>query len=1057
MSVSFDWDFKEEPDSLGEEDDRGRTERRRRWLFRAGLLLILLAMVGGMVGAWVKSRLNAVEKIEAELRTAVELELKTIQDGDAELYRSRQDPSDSHWETRQLARYITRPGSFAPAPGLTPIGRPLEIREVHLVGRTGRAELTQWFSATTQQPDTPLPFHVTWFYRRGDDGVWYHVAPPDDYWGLPYSWHGSRLVIRATEVESAVLDPIARDLAVLVVEGCRRLGCPEGQRYNLNFDGELAPQVQDNWWTLPALYLTGLPDGDEARAAWEHALKLWVVEALAQAQTGDSELSSRVIYRQLVKRLQAELDLAETSAMGPTTSDVNLLGEALRNGRRPGFQSLWEAQYRVSDPEEVRLLETEVVLLLRWIEFQVGRGRLYELLPALSSYERLDTALVAGYRLAPSNFETEWFAYLFYVSGFTPSSALVPRVSVGQLSPPPTPPPSSISPGDQIAFICNYRVWVGNGDGSNLVPLTARSEVFAGLHWSPDGHWLLTAWLPDVNRASGERRVLYLLPTDGSGGQLLSEDPKLPLWPGGWSPDSRQVTYQAWPGAEGSAPETWAADVETGETRHLSSLHIWSPDGRYLVYVTEPPGDGVSTVWLADANGENAHEIVDRVGVWPGGSWSPDSSRVALALYDADVGENAIFVFDLTTERLTSLATPEALAKALAAEDGFLSDGVDPAVLEGNPLQWIWIGGWSADGSRLLVVAQWEGSSPSDESFAVMAVISLDGALPRVLATGRWMGAGSAAWSPTDADRLTVMWPTRTQVHAPSGNAYLFDLKAGPIFTATQSWDASWSPDGAWLAFSGQEQVTIVDENGRDRFALGKEGGCSTAVWNPVADLSDLGATPPFVSSTSGWSFANVQVYQDSEAQAFRVYGELVNYTEMDQHLIELVPVIRDDKGSAIATDQEVVFAPGFEDLTRVVSLAEGRSVPFGFSVHLPQGVLVGNDYSVAVSVVAEPGELTRDDLDIPYDDYDLSDLPDRLKVSGLFEIPAQPLEEYAAVVATAYDQEGRVVGWGWIHRTDDRFLMSGGHYFEVEMQAVDFASELDLEVASYKVQLFGR
>ena len=105
----------------------------------------------------------------------------------------------------------------------------------------------------------------------------------------------------------------------------------------------------------------------------------------------------------------------------------------------------------------------------------------------------------------------------------------------------------------------------------------------------------------------------------------------------------------------------------------------------------------------------------------------------------------------------------------------------------------------------------------------------------------------------------------------------------------------------------------------------------------------------------------------------------------------------------------------------------------------------------------AEPGEPTRDDLDIPYDDYDLSGWPDYLQVSGLLEIPGQSLEEYLTVVVAAYDEVGRVIGWGWRRRTDDHYLMSGGHYFEVEVPAADFVSELDLEVESYKLQLFGR
>jgi Tol biopolymer transport system component len=1063
MSVSFDWDFREEEaESLHQTGGTVPPDWRRRWLFRGLVLLILLVIVGVAAGAWIKSRVDLVEKTEAELRGAVELELKTIVDGDAVLFRDRQDPRDSGWAARQIARYVNRPNLFAPAPGLMPADRSHEINEVHVQGGTGRAELTHWFVSPDRESGD-LSFHTTWFYRQDDDGVWYHVAPPADYWGVPYSWHGTRLVVQATEAEASALDPVARELAILVANGCRRLACPDNVRYSLSFDGELGPRVQGNWWTLPALYLTGLPEDDQARAAWERALKLWVVEALAQAQTGAGNLSDRVMYRQLVRRLQTRLGLpVESGAVA--VSDLNLVAEALREGRQHAFQGLWEAEAASSDPEELTLLEAEAALLLRWIQGQVGDARLFELLPALGDHERLDAALMAIFEVDPLDFEREWLRHLAELTGVTSGPVAGSQVGSGSeavlelLDPPPAPPLPPVSLGNQIAFICDSRVWVGNGDGSNLVPLTARDEGFAGLYWSPDGRWLLTTWLPDLRPSqpsgSSERRALYVLAADGSGGRLLTDNAALPVWATGWDPDGRQALYYAWTGGVGGAPETWAADVQTRRRRQLAAMPLWSPDGQHLVYATGPPADQARTVWLAGGDWENPRPIVEGVILWPRGAWSSDSTKIAGALHDLGQGGDAVVVYDLETERLTPVATlTELVTAALAFDDPLLGDGMDASTLDNLSIQSLWTAGWSADGRHLAVWVQWERSGRASQSPTALVVVPLDGSPPRALAYMDGSVIGGASWSPGDPDQLTFSWLKQGRQY----ESYLFDLQAGPIYTATQDWIAAWSPDGAWVAFAGHDQLTIVDQTGQARFSMGDGASCSAAVWSPVADLSGLGRTPALVSSTAGWSFANVRIHPDPDRLALHVEGELVNYTGGDRRITDLIPAIRTRDGNSITPVLEAVFPSDYVAALREISLADGHGLPLGLTVKLPPGISVEDVSSVSLNVVAEPGERTRDDLNVSFDDYDLSAWPDHLEVRGIFDNPGEPLDAYVMIAVTAYDQEGQVIGWGWSHYTQAAYLMGGGHFFVVDVPAADFVPDLGLDVGSYKIHIVGR
>jgi hypothetical protein len=69
-------------------------------------------------------------------------------------------------------------------------------------------------------------------------------------------------------------------------------------------------------------------------------------------------------------------------------------------------------------------------------------------------------------------------------------------------------------------------------------------------------------------------------------------------------------------------------------------------------------------------------------------------------------------------------------------------------------------------------------------------------------------------------------------------DSYLFDLRNGPIYSTTQVLNAAWSPDGAWAAFIGPDQITIVDGEGQPRSTL--QHGCQFVdlAWNPAADLT---------------------------------------------------------------------------------------------------------------------------------------------------------------------------------------------------------------------------
>jgi hypothetical protein len=309
--------------------------------------------------------------------------------------------------------------------------------------------------------------------------------------GIPYSWYGTRLDIHATEIEAETLFPVTGDLASLALRTCRLLGCEDDVHYVIYLDDSPEPRLYSKRWSLPAFYLAGLPDNQAAHDAWSQALELWFVESLARTRVG-SAMTERVLYQCLVTRLQAELGLGVAHAL-----DVEPLALVLDERKPHSFQGLWQAEYDPADLEGNRLLDAEIDALMYWVEEQVGTARLFELLPALNDYSQLDNALLALYHLAPVSFEGEWFSYLFELTGVPPLPPSALPITYPALAPPRTLQPTLVSPGEQVAFICDSQVWVSNADGSNRVPLTMPGQRFNSLYWSPDDRWLLTAWQHD--------------------------------------------------------------------------------------------------------------------------------------------------------------------------------------------------------------------------------------------------------------------------------------------------------------------------------------------------------------------------------------------------------------------------------------------------------------------------------------------------------------------------------------------------------------------------------
>ena len=69
----------------------------------------------------------------------------------------------------------------------------------------------------------------------------------------------------------------------------------------------------------------------------------------------------------------------------------------------------------------------------------------------------------------------------------------------------------------------------------------------------------------------------------------------------------------------------------------------WSPDGKFLAFLSARPAEGKSQIWLLDRRGGEASQLTNVKGDIGGYEWSPDGKRLVLIMRDSaeDAGEEA--------------------------------------------------------------------------------------------------------------------------------------------------------------------------------------------------------------------------------------------------------------------------------------------------------------------------------------------------------------------------------------------------------------------------------
>ncbi len=198
----------------------------------------------------------------------------------------------------------------------------------------------------------------------------------------------------------------------------------------------------------------------------------------------------------------------------------------------------------------------------------------------------------------------------------------------------------------------NMQIHVMDAETGELVPRFTQTEGSSfSPTWSPDGGWFLFAKL------DAENTIIYVMDSlTGRVRRLAEATSTLPIW----SPDSRHIVYTSLESGIGGARDVmYVADAQTGQVELLThhqgsdSHPVWSPDGRWLAFVSDR--DGQSKLYLREiVTGDNT-PLLSNQSYYPDPNmiWSPDGRWLAFS--SPVTRRMEVYVIDMSDKSVTRL------------------------------------------------------------------------------------------------------------------------------------------------------------------------------------------------------------------------------------------------------------------------------------------------------------------------------------------------------------------------------------------------------------------
>ena len=290
MAVELDWRVEKEDgawEAIAATDARSK-RKIRRVMWRAATIVLVAAVAVG--GAALRHRYRqALARITFQIQDAIDLEARTLAQGDLGLYMRQQDEADPEWYAEQYARVhpdrlrygsgLANAGALGSPNGMEQgdllIARP-RVQEVEMRGDVAWVEVAAGRGAE--------PVRQARFYRRTDLG-WKYAAPQADFWGDAVERQVGSVLFHARERDVPHIEPLIAHMSRVADDVGVALGHSMAITLEVNFSTQMTPgnlpSFSGRTLTLPSPWLSGIPLDGTWEQAYLNQLTYWTVYGVA--------------------------------------------------------------------------------------------------------------------------------------------------------------------------------------------------------------------------------------------------------------------------------------------------------------------------------------------------------------------------------------------------------------------------------------------------------------------------------------------------------------------------------------------------------------------------------------------------------------------------------------------------------------------------------------------------------------------------------------------------------------------------------------------------------